>query len=762
MVSSRMKIATLATLVLALAVLIGGGYLGKGELPPYPRTVTGEGRILTDGEHILAGQAVYQKYALMDHGSIWGHGTLRGMDFSAQSLHLMGQVIRQTLALQEYGEEYSALTRERKLHIDQAAIAQVKINGYDPATGTLSLSPAQSAAMAAVRGYWEEFYAAGNRDYGVLPGSIPDPKDRKDLADFFFWTAWSAGTLRPGGQLTYTNNWPSDPSVGNFLPPDALLWSMLSIVALLVVLGIVIFVVHRFRYFHGEPRLFDLAEAVARTPITISQNKSAKFFLLVGLLFVLQLFVGGLMAHYTVHPGTFYLKAVAQWIPYTWAKTWHLQLGILWIAIAWMGTALFIAPLIGGKEVKRQGWLVDLLFGAVLLVGVGSLAGEVLGLKGMLPKLWFWLGHQGWEYLELGRIWQILLFVGLLGWLLIAYRAMAGALRKEKDRGGLLHLYVYSAITIVVFFGFGLLYGPRTHLAMADYWRWFVVHIWVEGMFEFFSAAAVALLLVVTGLIDRTSALKAAYLTAILVFLGGIIGTSHHYFWFGQTSLWLALGSIFSSLEPVPLILLVVRAWMEYKPMKDSTRPYPFKWPFLFITASSFWNFLGAGVFGFTINLPVINYYEHGTYMTSNHGHTALFGVYGMLALALLLFSWRSLVRETAWNERLLKLIFWSLNIGLGLMFLITLLPVGLMQVMTAYTDGFWLARNAAFYNRPIIQLLGNLRMLPDMIILLGGAIPLFLYLVASYLKLKPAKIRDDEPVEVGGRLDDVLVGKSG
>jgi len=184
MVSSRMKIATLATLVLALAVLIGGGYLGKGELPPYPRTVTGEGRILTDGEHILAGQAVYQKYALMDHGSIWGHGTLRGMDFSAQSLHLMGQVIRQTLALQEYGEEYSALTRERKLHIDQAAIAQVKINGYDPATGTLSLSPAQSAAMAAVRGYWEEFYAAGNRDYGVLPGSIPDPKDRQGPGRF--------------------------------------------------------------------------------------------------------------------------------------------------------------------------------------------------------------------------------------------------------------------------------------------------------------------------------------------------------------------------------------------------------------------------------------------------------------------------------------------------------------------------------------------------------------------------------------------------
>jgi nitric oxide reductase subunit B len=249
--------------------------------------------------------------------------------------------------------------------------------------------------------------------------------------------------------------------------------------------------------------------------------------------------------------------------------------------------------------------------------------------------------------------------------------------------------------------------------------------------------AIIALFLVTLGLVDKLSAMRVAYLTAILVFVSGIIGTAHHYFWYGGPSYWLAWGSIFSSLEPIPLILLVVRAWMEYRSINAAGADFPYRWPLFFLIASSFWNFLGAGVFGFTINLPVINYYEHATYLTTNHGHTALFGVYGMLSISLILFSWRSLVKKEYWNDKFLKISFWGLNGGLFLMFSTSLLPVGIAQTYASYSQGFHFARSSAFFNQPLIQLFGQWRIVPDIIIILVGIVPLLLFLVMTYPRLK-------------------------
>jgi nitric oxide reductase subunit B len=564
------------------------------------------------------------------------------------------------------------------------------------------------------------------------------------LADFFFWTAWAAGTNRPGLNYTYTNNWPSDPTVGNKASTEALVWSIASILALFAVLGIVIYVVHRHGFFYGESKAVEAAYGLLESPVTPSQRASAKFFLIAGLLFIVQILNGGLLAHYTVHPGTFYVKIIGEMYPYSWAKSWHLQLAILWIAVSWMGTAVYLAPLVARREPPKQRLLVNILFGAAVAVAVGSLVGEVLGIKGYLGELWYWLGHQGWEYLELGRLWQILLFGGLIFWLVVVYRAMVPVLRREpneseeaSDRRALLLFYVLSAVFVVAFFGFGLFYGRGTHLTIADYWRWFVVHIWVESIFEFFGVGVISLFLVTLGLVSAKSALRVAYLTAILVFISGIPGTAHHYFWFGGPSFWLAIGGVFSSLEPIPLILLVVRAWMEYKSIKEEGREFPYRWPLYFLTASSVWNFVGAGMFGFIINLPIINYYEHATYLTSNHGHTALFGVYGMLAIALILFSWRGLVESKYWNDRILKVSFWGLNGGLFLMFLTGLLPIGILQVWHAYDQGFWWGRSAAFYELPIVQTLGNWRIVPDTIIIVLGALPLLYFLLSTFPRLR-------------------------
>ena len=300
---------------------------------------------------------------------------------------------------------------------------------------------------------------------------------------------------------------------------------------------------------------------------------------------------------------------------------------------------------------------------------------------------------------------------------------------------------------VVVFFGFGLLYGRGTHLTMADYWRWFVVHIWVESIFEFFGIAVISLLLVCMGLASAKGALTVAYFTATIVFLSGILGTAHHYFWYGGPSLWLGLGAVFSSMEPIPLFGLVVRGLLEYKSIRKEGKEFPYKWPMYFLVASSFWNFLGAGVFGFLINLPIVNYYEHGTYLTMNHAHGALFGVYGMLSIGLLLFSWRGMVQKEYWNDRILKISFFGFNIGLLLLTLGTLFPVGILQAWTSYKEGLWVARDASFFERDFVRFIGMVRIIPDLCIIVLGVLPLAYFLFKTYRHLKAREIQEGESV---------------
>ncbi len=626
---------------------------------------------------------------------------------------------------------------------------RLKSNQYDAEKDELVLSPGQAAAMEEIDLFWETTFREGDKRYGFLPNTVQTAEERRDISRFFFWTAWAGVTERPGIDYSYTNNWPPDRAVGNVATAETYIWSIAGIISLFLVLGVFIYLVHQYGIWYGEGKGVSLAEKMIDMPLTLSQVRATKYFLVVILLFLLQTCFGGLLAHYTVSPSSFYIQKVAEFIPYSWAKTWHLQLAVFWIATTWVASAIYLAPIIGGREPKRQGLLVQLLFGAILLVAVGSLAGEVAGIKGMLGDWWFWLGHQGWEYLELGRLWQILLFVGLIAWLLIIYRPISHHFGKSRQSefSALVVFYALSAILVVAFFGFGLLYGRGTHLSVADYWRWFVVHIWVESIFEFFGVAVISVILVAMGLVTARYALMVAYFTAAIVFLSGIIGTSHHYFWYGGPSYWLALGSVFSSLEPVPMFGLIVRALVEYRDVQKSGKEFPYKWPMYFLVASSFWNFLGAGLFGFLINLPIVNFYEYGTYLTLNHGHGALFGVYGMLSIGLLLFSWRGLVAREYWNERLLKTSFYGLNVGLLLLTLGTLFPVGVIQAWTSFKDGLWAARDAAFFERGVVQVLGTWRVVPDLVIIVLGVRPLAYFLFRTYPHLKSGRIEDGESV---------------
>ncbi len=750
MSTHTLKKAAIVCFIVAMGGLLLGGLFANREAPPYPGRVVGpDGNVLFTKSDILAGQDVFQRYGLMDHGSVWGHGSQRGMEFSAVTLHRIGIRVRDAASDAIYGRPYRALQEEERDLVDIRTQRLMKTNSYSADSDTLRLEESQAAALADIEDFWERTFREGEKNYGFLPGTIPTQEERKQIGRFFFWTAWVASATRPGTDHSYTNNWPADRSVGNVATAETYIWSLAGIISLFVTLGLFIYWIHHDRLWYGEPKGAPLAEKLLDMPLTGSQIAAAKYFLVVILLFLLQTSFGGLLAHYTVHPGSFYIPVIGKFIPYSWAKSWHLQLAIFWIATTWVASAIYLAPIIGGHEPKGQRMLVQALFGAVVLVAVGSLAGEVAGIKGLLGNLWFWIGHQGWEFLELGRLWQILLLIGLLAWLWIVYRGVSNRSTRIGDQNfkSLVNFYVLSAILVVLFFAFGLFFSRGSHLTVSDYWRWFVVHIWVESIFEFFGVAVISVLLVSMGLASAAGALRVAYFTAAIVFLGGILGTAHHYFWFGGPSLWLAIGSVFSSMEPVPLFGLVVRGLMEYQSIQKQGRQFSYKWPMYFLVASSFWNFLGAGVFGFLINLPAINYFEHGTYLTMNHGHGALFGVYGMLSIALMLFSWRGMVDRKRWSDTPLKISFWGFNIGLLVMTLFTLFPIGVAQAWTSYKEGLWMARDYSFFERPFVFMLGQLRIIPDTVIIVLGVVPLLYFLFKTYPYLKPQKTEENETV---------------
>ena len=746
----KLKWAAIVSFIVSMGVLLAGGFFSLDHLPPYPGKVADpEGNVLFTKADILAGQDVYQRYGLMDHGSVWGHGSQRGMEFSATTLHLLGSSLRERAARQEYGKSFEELDDLEKKLVTVHVTQEIKTNRYDEGTDTLSLTAGQVAALDEIRAFWDTTFRDGETRYGFLPKTVPTEEERLQISRFFFWTAWVASTLRPGTDHTYTNNWPADRTVGNVPMAGTYIWTLGGVLGLFIVLGIFIFCVHYYGLWYGPVKGVPLSQKLVDMPLTPSQFSAAKYFLVVILLFLVQTNFGGLLAHYTIHPASFYFPIVAKIIPYSWAKSWHLQLAIFWIATTWVGSAIYLAPIIGGVEPRKQNLLVQLLFVAILIVAAGSLLGEIAGIKGFLGNLWFWFGHQGWEFLELGRFWQILLFVGLIAWLLIVYRPIGHHLKLgHKDEfSSLILFYVLSAVLVVAFFGFGLLYGRGSHLTLSDYWRWFVVHIWVESIFEFFGVAVISLLLVTMGLASARAALMVSYFTATIVFLSGIIGTAHHYFWYGGPSFWVALGAVFSSMEPVPLFGIVVRGLMEYRSIRKEGREFPYKWPLYFIVASSFWNFLGAGVFGFLINLPIVNYYEHGTYLTMNHGHGALFGVYGMLSIGLLLFSWRGMVDKAHWKDGVLKLSFFGFNGGLVLLTFGTLFPVGILQAWTSFQKGLWAARNASFFERGFVHFLGTVRIVPDLMIIVLGVLPLAYFLFTTYPHLKARAIQEGESV---------------
>jgi nitric oxide reductase subunit B len=732
----------------ALVVLFGFFVLGllayraySGQ-PPIPDRVVGPGgEVVFTSEDVRGGQGVFLKNGLMQYGSIFGHGAYLGPDFTADYLRRSALSVRES-----YGGAGSDRAASR-------TVEDFKENRYDPETRTLEFTGAQAAAFEELRGHYGDYFGETSTRYGLRPEAIRDPEEIRQLTAYFAWTAWAASTTRPGQDYTYTNNWPPEPLVENEPTAEVVVWSVLSLVALLGGIGLLFAAFGRWNFLGWRGR--EQATLSFRTPgdvaLTPAQRACAWFFLVMAALFLIQTFVGAASEHYRADLTSFFGVDLAQIFPYNLMRTWHVQLAIFWVATSFLAAGIFLAPMIAGREPRGQHLLAFALLGALAVVVFGSMIGEWLGIFGLMGDWWAWFGNQGFEYLDLGRFWQVLLSIGLFFWVAILFRGLRGRLRREHA-ANMPWLFFFAALAIPAFYAVGLLARPESHFTTADFWRFWVVHLWVEDFLELFTTVMVAYIFVLLGVVREKVALTVIFLDILLYSAGGVIGTMHHLYFSGTPAEHMALGAFFSAAEVIPLTFLTVEAWsflqLGARQESRSRTPFPHRWAVMFLVAVGFWNFLGAGIFGFLINLPIISYYQIGTALTANHGHAAMMGVYGMLAAGLALFCLRYLIPEDRWPERAAKWSFWSLNIGLAWMCFATLFPLGILQLYESVSHGYFEARSLEYITNPTNALIEWLRLPGDVIFIVGGVLPL---LYACYLGVRHTvpRVTMEEPEDI-------------
>lgn len=736
----------LIVMVLGFAGLLAITALAYRNAPPIPaRVVDAQGNPLFSGDDIRGGQAVFLKYGLMDNGSIWGHGAYLGPDYSAAALHRIGEDAATAIAQERHQQPLAALTPGQQAAVRAETAVELKTNRYDAASDTLQLTPAEAAAYGQQLPYWTDYFLHPERNGGLKAGLITDPAELHQFTAFVTWAAWASVANRPGENYSYTNNFPYDPAVGNIPVPGALLWSALSLIVLLAGIAVVLLMFGKFDYLGWISRGQHIHPHLLPGVASPGQRALVKFFVVVALLFLAQTLVGGAVAHYRADPGSFYGFQLETIFPSNLMRTWHLQTAVFWIATAYVAAALFLGRTLRSDEPRWFAPWVHLLFGAFVVVIGGSLLGEWLGISQMLGKWWFWLGNQGWEFLELGRVWQLLLVVGLLVWFALLWLLVRPRTLANPESKPLVKMFLFAAVAIPVFYIPALFFGAKTNYTVVDTWRFWIIHLWVEGFFEFFATTVVALTFYQLGLTRRNVALRVIYLDGILYFLGGLIGTGHHWYFTGQTSVNMAMSAMISVLEVVPLTLLTLDAWDFVRTTRGQcdvcgkSVAVPHRWTFYFLIAVGVWNFVGAGIFGFLINLPIVSYYEVGTQLTPNHGHAAMMGVFGMLALALMVFTLRQTSSDERWAgmEKYVRTGFWGTNIGLAMMVVFSLFPSGVLQVWDVIQHGYWHARALDYIGSSRSHLIEWMRLPGDLVFIIFGAIPLTIAAVKGWLGVR-------------------------
>ncbi|MEX3840083.1 nitric-oxide reductase large subunit [Paraburkholderia sp. BR10882] len=655
---------------------------------------------------IVAGKSGFQQADLMDFGSLYGMGSYFGEDFTAKYLVELAKEVRNNLALSRYGKSFDAATADQQASVTRTMQAQLQ--GIDLSQQQVVLPDSVAQAIQTLRPRISTALLSDNLAQGYTGARSLDASSAMQTASFILYSSLTTVARRPGKDYSWTVNWPPEPLVGNSPTAATFQWTWISFTMIFFAIGAILMI---FRLWIEPKAANETFEPVLRgfKEPTPSQRALWKYFLVVAAVLLVQILAGSIMAHYYTDRTSFYGIEVDKWLPFAALRSVHLQAPIVWIGVSWIAGGLFLAPLIGKREPAGQRAMVNLIFWVLVLIVAGALIGDYLGVMGIIRAHWFWFGNQGLSYLELGRFWQVLFFVGLAVWCLVLLRAFWPTLKALfRQSGGTLyglfrieHLLWAATLSVTVLYVFGMIpFGsPNPSFSITDFWRWWVVHLWVELAFELFAAAVTGYFLMALELVSRQMVERAVLFEWILIMVGGVLGTGHHMYWAGEPSLWVSFGSMFSFLEVLPLFLLVLEAIEQQRHIQHE-KDFPYRLAYLYILGSAFWNFVGAGVFGGgTLNAPLVNYYEHGTFLTLNHAHTSMFGAFGLLAIGLIYMVLRYLNGHRAWSDRCGVWAFWLYNGGLVMWIAMNFYPVGWPQLLAVYTHGYAYARSLEFYS---------------------------------------------------------------
>ncbi len=388
--AKRLWIGLGSLLGITFAVLLWMGGEVYRSAPPMPeRVVTASGQLVYSRADIETGRQVWQSFGGQQLGSIWGHGALIAPDWSADWLHREAQALLEIWAQREHGAAYSTLSSADQELLNLRLRESLRPNTFDEHTQTLTVSDDRAQAIGVVAAHYGSLFsddpasAQLRETYAMRDNTVDSGEHRQKLTGFFFWTAWSAVSERPQSKISYTSNWPYDPLVGNTPTSGTFLWTVFSVIFMIAGIGLLAW---HYAAYHGKeaPLVPPATDPLRDLVITPSMRATAKYFWVVMALFLVQILLGAITAHYQVEK-QFYGLEISSWLPYSITRTWHTELAVLWIATAWLATGLYIAPAISGHEPRFQRLGVNALFVCLLIIVVGSFAGQWLA---VMQKLW--------------------------------------------------------------------------------------------------------------------------------------------------------------------------------------------------------------------------------------------------------------------------------------------------------------------------------------------------------------------------------------
>jgi len=685
------------------------------EVPPIPQQVTAEsGEVLYTYDDVVAGKAYFQQFDLTDWGSLLGMGAYMGPDFSTDFVHYRATFLYDYYGMELYKKKNADLTE-----VERGAVKERVKQDFKKQTTLLESKTVYTNASAAAYKenvkYLTKLLVEGDPER-AWRGGVIRPEEAVKIAAFVDWAQLVASSYRTGTTRTWSNNWPAEPLIDQDLTFNSHKISLWEFLVLWTLTIVVIYLSYEYLFKKDEDE--HLEPAMKITSMFPSQKKLLKYIPIVAGLFLVQLFLGGYLAHLYTEPSKDFIIS-QEILPFNVLRSMHTQLAILWVAVGWLVGGLLIAPWVANKDHKYP-WLVDVLWSALLVVAVGSMIGLYMGATGQMRETWFWLGNEGRELINLARVWDIGLVIGLVFWFLL----IISLIRKSATNNPIVSTIIWSAFAIATLYMAGMMPVHKIvpNYTVDDYYRWWVIHLWVELTFELFAAGVIAFFTVSLGLISHKTAVRVMFFELFLISLSGTLGVGHHYFWQGLDEYWIAIGGIFSALEPLPLALMIIEAMKNQREKLYTGEEFHFGIPFMWIAGSAIMNWIGAGFFGMVINTPTISYYSHGTYLIMPHGHIALLGAFGYISLAFLYMTSRAnaLANNYVWNDKLSKIGFWVLTIG-ALLYAIPTYIVGIHQTEVAMESGYFLAR----MRETVESLKGWMwaRTLPDGMMVLGGLI---------------------------------------